>query len=26
VPLSTTRGVIKRVDVSRFAELAPLLG
>lgn len=26
VPLSTARGVLKRVDVSRFAELAPLLG
>ncbi len=26
VPLSTARGVLKRVDVSQFAELAPLLG
>jgi len=26
VPLATARGVLKRVDVSRFAELAPLLG
>ena len=26
VPLSTARGVLKRVEISRFVELAPLLG